>query len=162
MKFVKSLALAFTLTTTSSLVFASAAPTVPQNDTNPWYVGVRGAVNIPSNTAYHTGYAALIEGGRWFNNFALEAELGYLYNSSAYHGYENKGITMLNGYYGFKNSTKFVPYIGLGLGGALIHNNVWLILPSLCRHLAKDVKSNSEVKNESKINIYRNKVSQAA
>jgi len=50
------------------------------------------------------------------------------------------------------------------LGRSIQHliQTVNMILPSFCRHLAKDVKSNSEVKNESKINIYRTKIDQVA
>lgn len=124
MNFVKSISIAFTLAAATSATFAASAPSMPTTNLNPWYVGVRGAVNFPTSGDFDTGFAANIEAGHTFNFFALEGELGYLQNDVRGYGsgnYESKTYGLVNGYVRFKNHTNFTPYLGLGAGIAHIY-----------------------------------------
>ncbi len=73
------------------------------------------------------GFAgALALGTTFFNNWRGEAELSYSNaDVDSFSGTNGTGETsmfglMFNGYYDFKNSSKWTPYVGAGIGGAVV------------------------------------------
>jgi len=142
MKRFNLLASALMLTTASTLAMASAAPVVPVDCSKNMYVGVRAGMSIPFNSdqnhmnaSYNVGPAGFIEEGYNFLNwYAVEVEGGYIYNSTkslnisgastASQGGSTTGwMGMLNGYFKYKNSTPWTPYVGVGIGGISLHAN---------------------------------------
>ena len=124
----------------SSVAMASAAP--PVTKSNPWYVGLRTGGSFPMNsnqnsmsTSHFPGYIGLAEAGYEFGTwYAVEVEGGYL--RSTVKDIQSAGLTttwkeqstsawlgMLNGYFKYKNTSRFVPYVGLGIGAEALNVN---------------------------------------
>lgn len=90
---------------------------------------VTGA-GVPNGTSvdYDTGWAGLLNGGYAFTNgIRTELEVGYRGNDvdgvngvQAAAGDVSSWDLMGNVYYDFRNSSKFTPYVGAGIGGAWV------------------------------------------
>lgn len=80
------------------------------------------------DTDYDTGWVGLVTlGNAYSNGFRTELELGYRGRDVDTKNGANKGggdanmwTGMINGLYDFRNSTGFVPYLGLGIGAARV------------------------------------------
>lgn len=85
------------------------------------YAGVKAGVTQPQdqsfNTEYDTGFTGGAFVGKKFGN--IRAELEGIYEQSDVDGFDGKTEfygAMANGYYDFKNASRFTPYLGAGLG----------------------------------------------
>ncbi len=107
-----------------------------------WYVGGASVLplqidadsslsNVTNQIQYKTGWGLSGSGGyNWNNGLRTELELVYRHSeaqkvtgtgSTAFDGggIHNKAL-MFNAFYDFKTGTRFVPYIGAGVGGSLV------------------------------------------
>ncbi len=93
---------------------------------------------VKADTDYSWGYNGLLAFGYRYNNWRADVSVGYLHNnvdsvkvsgaganntSHNANGYVQIVPYLLNGYYDINTTTNFVPYVGLGLGGAYVDLN---------------------------------------
>ena len=77
---------------------------------NAWYAGINGGVELPVQAIDQDAYADLgAQIGYRMNNWRLEEGYNYYFSTRG-------NALMTNGYYDFRNSSKFTPYVGLGAG----------------------------------------------
>lgn len=79
--------------------------------------GVTQAQDQSFNTEYDTGFTGGAALGKKFGNYRAEVE--GIYEESDADGVDAKtefSGAMLNGFYDFKNTTAFTPYVGAGVG----------------------------------------------
>jgi len=90
-----------------------------------------GGGQIPAKLQYEPGWLAAIAGGYAFDNgFAIEGEFAYRQNgvdqeelfgmTIPVDGFERSYALMVNGYYRVDTGTIVTPYVGAGVGGALL------------------------------------------
>lgn len=83
------------------------------------YASVKGGVTMPQDQGfgYDTGFTAGAAVGKHMGNY--RSELEGIYEQSDRDGFDGKtefSAAMINGYYDFKNTTAFTPYVGAGVG----------------------------------------------
>ena len=115
----------------TTVAFAAGA-NVSTAISNPgFYVGAQGGVAIPDDSNVNTGFDVGGQAGyRFGNGFRVEEAFNYLrqginfgtFNPVDVSVHLNTYTLMTNGYYDFNTGTKFIPYLGAGIG--LSHNSV--------------------------------------
>jgi opacity protein-like surface antigen len=86
-----------------------------------WYGGGSGSAvfldNESGEPSYDTGYGLGVFGGYHFKNgFRTEAELGWQRSDLETDGQTDLFYGLANGYYDFDIGSRFVPYLGAGVG----------------------------------------------
>lgn len=102
-------------------------PLTPPPSTNGFYIGglVGPAVLGGSGSdLVDTGYNVGGQLGYRFDNFRVEAEASYISHSVLGLADFNVFTLMANGYYDINFGSKFVPYVGAGIGWARFTSNV--------------------------------------
>jgi opacity protein-like surface antigen len=94
-------------------------------------IEIPGAGQLPATLEYDPGWLLGIAAGYgWDNGFAVEGEFAYRQNgidqeqlfgmTIPIDGFERSYALMANGYYRVNTGTMVTPYIGAGVGGALL------------------------------------------
>ena len=94
-------------------------------------IEIPGVGQLPATLEYDPGWLAAIAAGYgWDNGFAVEGEFSYRQNgidqerllgmTIPIDGFERSYALMANGYYRVNTGTMVTPYIGAGVGGALL------------------------------------------
>lgn len=94
-------------------------------------IEIPGVGEIPAELEFDPGWLAAIAGGyRFDNGFAVEGEFSYRQNGVDQErlfgmiipidGFIRSYALMANGYYRLDTGTAFSPYVGAGVGGALL------------------------------------------
>lgn len=81
-----------------------------------FYWGVNGGVEPPTQSYADPEADLGAQFGYRFNNWRLEEGYNYYFSN-------NVNALMTNAYYDFRNSSKFTPYVGLGIGMASFSND---------------------------------------
>jgi opacity protein-like surface antigen len=82
------------------------------------YVQAQGGEALPSNTYGNTGVYNLSVGWQFHPMVRAEVEAGYRGT-----GNMNTYTALVNGYFDFKNDTRFTPFLGAGLGYADVNKS---------------------------------------
>lgn len=107
----------------AALLTVAAVPAMAEGmmSTNGLYAGVKGGVTQAQDQSfgveYDTGFTGGAFVGKQMGNYRAEVE--GIYEESDVDGADAKtefSGAMLNGYYDFKNSSFFTPYVGAGIG----------------------------------------------
>ncbi len=129
----------------AALVVGLAAPAAAQNHTNGFYIGLGAGVNWARDASFSNilttsatsnkvefdmGWVGVGSIGYGFGNgLRLELEAGYRQNGADRTFGSNSGSSgdatvwsgMVNVLYDFATGTAFMPYIGVGIGGAMVN-----------------------------------------
>ncbi|OHE77884.1 MAG: hypothetical protein A3F67_08175 [Verrucomicrobia bacterium RIFCSPHIGHO2_12_FULL_41_10] len=113
----------------AAAAFATSADAATSAINSGFYVGAQGGVAIPDdnvNTGFDVGGRA---GYRFGNGFRVEEAFNYFRQSvdlgplnTNLDAHLNTYTLMTNGYYDFNTGTKFIPYLGAGIG--LAHDSL--------------------------------------
>jgi len=143
MRKIKLLSSAILMSLIAPALYASDAPATSSQSN--WYANINligslqntlhnsDTVGNSLKTTFQTGYGISAAEGYDFKDFSLEFELAYIYNSvdkvqingqnaAGSTGYMGLFAGLLNGIYRFNNSSNFVPYLGIGVGGGQVQN----------------------------------------
>jgi opacity protein-like surface antigen len=111
----------FAVTVLSAGLVAVAGSAAAEGLTSDMYAGVKGGVTQAQDQSfgveYDTGFTGGAFVGKKMGNYRAEVE--GIYEQSDTDGFDGKtefSAAMVNGYYDFKNSSFFTPYVGVGAG----------------------------------------------